>query len=388
MSLHSKLSPEALMSLRRQRRISTIASLVIAVLLITIMALILSFLILESIIRDTPVIVTYQANTPEEKPVEAKKVHSNPARKPSAPSSAIARVIGANAESPVAVPVPDQVVTEPSLDFGSSDDFGKGWEDGFGDGSGAGDGGGFGSGSGASGGLPGILYDLKQDRGNKPLPQSMQLYGSTLLEIQEGFRDSNLNKYFRAPKVLYLTHLAVPLKDASEGPSSFNAQDSIKPTYWMAHYSGTLVVPRTGTYRFSGTGDNYLHVRIDGKTCLHFGNSVPKGWQPTPPTAQNHQSPYVKGWHVHYGDWLNFRAGQEIRIDLGIGESGGGMVGFILQIEERGGKYRTDTKNNNRPILPLFTTAPFSSEEIQRLRSEFGAYEIDFTNVPVFRLRR
>jgi len=386
MSLHSKLSPKALMQLQRQRRNSTIASLVISLLLVTIMALILSFFILKSVAKETPVIVTYQSNTPEEELAEKKKVPSNLARKPSAPSSAIAKVIAANAVSPVAVPVPDDVVTEPSLDFGSSDDFGKGWQDGFGDG--AGGGGGFGSGSGASGGLPGILYDLKQDRDNKPLPHSMPLYDRILLDIQEGFRDSKLNNYFRAPKVLYLTHLAVPLKNASEGPASFNAEDSIKPMYWMAHYNGTLIVPRTGTYRFSGTGDNYLHVRIDGKTCLHFGNSNPKGWQPTSPTEQNHQSPYVSGWRVHYGDWLNLRAGQEIRFDLGIGESGGGMVGFILQIEERSEKYRTDPNNNNRPILPLFTTAPFSSEEIQRLRSEFGAYEIDYTNVPVFRLKR
>jgi hypothetical protein len=101
-----------------------------------------------------------------------------------------------------------------------------------------------------------------------------------------------------------------------------------------------------------------------------------------------HQSPYVRGWQVNYGDWIDLRAGQEIKIDIGIGESGGGMLGFILQVEEKGGKYRTDKDNKNRPILPLFTTVPFSPEEIQRLRSEFGAYEIDFENYPVFRIKR
>jgi len=376
------------MRLRRQRRSSTIASLLMSVLFITVVALILSFFILDSMTREAPVIVTYQANTPEEKPAEAKKVLSNLTRMPSAPSSVMAKVIASNAVSPMAVPVPEQEVTEPSLDFGSNDDFGKGWGDGFGDGAGVGGGGGFGSGSGTSGGLPGVLYDLKQDRNNKPLPHSMPIYDTKLTEIQDGFRDSTLNQYFRAPKVLFLTHLAVPLKNASEGPASFNAQDSIKPMYWMAHYSGTLIVPRTGSYRFSGTGDNYLHVKINNRTCLHFGAAIPKGWQPTPPTEQNHQSPYVKGWRLHYGDWLDLRAVQEIRIDLGIGESGGGMVGFILQVEERGGKYRTDPNNNNRPILPLFTTTPFSPDEIHRLNSEFGGYEIDFNNVPVFRIKR
>ena len=156
----------------------------------------------------------------------------------------------------------------------------------------------------------------------------------------------------------------------------------------MAHYSGIVTVPRSGTYRFSGTGDNYLHLRIDDKPRLHFGHANPKGWTPTSPTEQKHQSPYVGGWIVNYGDWIDLRAGQKIKIDIGIGESGGGMLGFILQVEERGVKYRTDKANKNRPILPLFTTVPFSPDEIERLRSEFGPYEIDFENVQVFSLSK
>jgi hypothetical protein len=209
-----------------------------------------------------------------------------------------------------------------------------------------------------------------------------------LLDIQEGYMSTKLKKYFSAPKNLFLTHLAIPLKNAFEGPASFEAEDSIKPTYWMAHYNGVVTVPHSGTFRFSGTGDNYLHLRIDGKPRLHFGHANPRGWNPTSPTQERHQSPYVAGWIVHYGDWIDLRAGQEIKIDIGIGESGGGMLGFILQVEERGVKYRTDKANNNRPILPLFTTAPFSDEEIKRLRTEFGPYEIEFDDVPVFQLSR
>lgn len=386
MSLHSKPTPEALRYLRIQRRASTITSLFIAIGAIALLTLILSLFLLPSLFKESPVIITYQANTPEEKQAEVKKVQTKVSRKPSAPSSTMARVIASNAVSPITIPVPDQIPDVPSLSFGDGDDFGTGWGDGFGDG--AGGGGGFGSGSAGSGGLPGLLYDFKKDQRSKPLPHSMPLYDQVMLDIQEGFPITKLNRYFRAPKYLFLTHLAIPLKNASEGPASFEAQDSIEPTYWMAHYSGTVIVPRNGTYRFSGTGDNYLHVRIDGKPRLHFGHGQPNRWQPTSPTEQNHQSPYVGGWIVHYGDWIDLRAGQAIKIDIGIGESGGGMLGFILQVEEKGVKYRTDAKNNNRPILPLFTTAPFSPEEVSRLRSEFGGYEIDFENYPIFRIKR
>jgi hypothetical protein len=34
--------------------------------------------------------------------------------------------------------------------------------------------------------------------------------------------------------------------------------------------------------------------------------------------------------------------------------------------------------------LPLFATAPISHEEKQRITSEFGSYEIEWENAPVF----
>ncbi len=59
-------------------------------------------------------------------------------RKPSAPSSSMAKVIASTTPSPTAIPVPDVRVPDPSVDFGSGDDFGDGWGSGSGDGSGAG----------------------------------------------------------------------------------------------------------------------------------------------------------------------------------------------------------------------------------------------------------
>ncbi len=59
-------------------------------------------------------------------------------RKPAAPSSAMAKVIGSTTPSPTAAPVPEVNVPDPTADFGSGDDFGDGWGSG-----GSGGGGGF-----------------------------------------------------------------------------------------------------------------------------------------------------------------------------------------------------------------------------------------------------
>lgn len=139
MSIHAQLSSEALQRLQQQRRNSTISSFVVSILFVVLLALILGFFLLPNISKEIPVIVTYASNLDEEDEVQQKKVTTKVMRKPSSPSSSMAKVIAANTQSPTSIPVPDQIVNTPSLDFGDGDDFGAGW----GDGSGTGGGGGF-----------------------------------------------------------------------------------------------------------------------------------------------------------------------------------------------------------------------------------------------------
>ena len=132
MSIHANLSPEALARLQQQRRNSTISSLVVSILVVVLIALILGIFLLPNIVKETPVIVTYASSLDEETKVEEKKVTTKVMRKPSSPSSSMAKVIAANTQSPTAVPVPEQLTNAPSLDFGDGDDFGAGWGDGDG----------------------------------------------------------------------------------------------------------------------------------------------------------------------------------------------------------------------------------------------------------------
>ncbi len=141
MSLHAQLSPEAQARLRAQRRASTVSSIVISFLVIVLIGLILAFIFLPPLFKETPAIVSYSASTSNDDKLETKKLTQSVERKPSAPSSSMAKVIAANTTSPTAVPVPEVDVPEPSTDFGNGDDFGDGWGSG-GDGGG---GGGFGS---------------------------------------------------------------------------------------------------------------------------------------------------------------------------------------------------------------------------------------------------
>ncbi|MGB6220548.1 vWA domain-containing protein [Haloferula sp.] len=121
----------------RQRRATSITSLVVALMVVALLMLILALVLLPSWTKDDTVMVSYQMPVSKDEELQ-KKTFSQVQTKPSAPSSAMTKVIAANTSSPVAIPVPDVEFTEPSLDFGSGDDFGAGWGNGSGDGTGGG----------------------------------------------------------------------------------------------------------------------------------------------------------------------------------------------------------------------------------------------------------
>jgi len=394
MSIHIQLSPEAIEHLRRQRRNSTISSIMLSIVIVGLIFAILGMFFLPQIAKDAPTIVTYEAPVIEDDSLDDRKVPVPSKRKPSAPASSLSRAIATSAVAPVSIPVPEVDVTAPSMDFGDGAGFGGGWgvTGDFGSGATVGGGGGFGSSNPNSGGLRGYIYDLKQTPKRQPLAYSPTTFVNTARKlIDSRFDESAFKDYFKAPKPLYLTRLAVPMAPAEEGPSFFEAEKDIEPRGWIAHYRGTVTVPKTGIYRFSGGGDDFVHVMINGKTVFNYYQTLEsldpktKGYRPEQPT-QRRRAPFTRAnWWIRYGEWVNLSAGQQIELDIAVGETPGGQVGFLLQLEEKGVDYEMI---NGNPILPLFTTAPISKKEEKELQGKYGDYKLDFNHVLVFPIRR
>ncbi len=144
MSLHAQISAEAQAKLEAQKRNSTISSIIIALLFCALLVAILVLITLSPIFKNIEEMVTYTPTGESEETVTKPEMTSEVEKKPSSPSSSMAKVIASNTPSAVSVPVPDQIVAEPSLDFGNGNDFGDGWGNGNGSGAGGGGGGGFG----------------------------------------------------------------------------------------------------------------------------------------------------------------------------------------------------------------------------------------------------
>ena len=139
MSIHAELSAEAQERLKKQKRVSTISSFLIAMMSIVLVALVLGYFILPNLGKEEVQIVTYKSNSVDDDEPVAEKVKTNVQRKPTAPSSSPVKTIVATTTSATSIPTVDSVETVQALEFGDGDDFGTGWGDGtdFGSGGGA-----------------------------------------------------------------------------------------------------------------------------------------------------------------------------------------------------------------------------------------------------------
>ena len=106
MSLHAQLTPEAEARLEMQKRNSVITSVIISLLVITLVILILLFVLSPALHVKSPTIVTYNSGNPENDDLDKKEVNTQIQRKPSAPSSSMAKVIASSTPSPTASTIP------------------------------------------------------------------------------------------------------------------------------------------------------------------------------------------------------------------------------------------------------------------------------------------
>lgn len=388
MSIHVRQTPEALAQLRRQRRATLVGSIACALGLALLIGLILALVTFAPIFRETPVIISYSTPSVDEQQLEQTKL-TTARPKPQAPASHATNVIASSAPAPTAIPTIDLAIDEPSLEFGAGDDFGDGFLD-AGDGFGAAGGasGGFGSTQRISGALTGSLYDFKQNRRRRPNEDESdpdQFAGIVERLQRRDFSDSAFSRYFKAPNELSLTHLAIPRTDAREGPKHFGAEEYMEPRMWLAHYAGDVVALEPGTYRFVGIADDYVSVFLDGDPVLiahrpDTSEEIRMNWKPAEESGR--WAPPFAEIPLFVGDWVEFEPGQPRHLDLSIGERPGGALAFILMIQKQGEEYHT--AKDGRPILPLFTTAPFSEEQRASIDKMFKNYGFEWDKVPVF----
>lgn len=198
--------------------------------------------------------------------------------------------------------------------------------------------------------------------------------------------------YFVPDTKLYTSSFYIPYTNASYAPEAYQCADRVQDGGWVCVYKGRVRAPKTGKFRFVGTGDDYLGVRFNNEVVLQAGYLIPSLFE-EPGVATHHLSGMkdpnggaqkvwadvkagkvpalagqelvqVKGcdvWNKELGGLVagkvfSVKEGETYPIQVVISEVPGGAFGCMLLIEDvtdgkkpLGGKYDLFRTNFNMP---------------------------------------
>ncbi|MGJ8725749.1 MAG: vWA domain-containing protein [Roseibacillus sp.] len=229
--MNSVISPEVEAALKRQKARATLSSLLISILAVVLVGILLFLVAIQGINLTQPDVVAYQASSQDDQQIEQKQINPSVQRKPSAPSSSMAKVIAANTVSPTAIPVPEVDMPVESIEFGDGDDFGAGW----------------GSGGGSSGGGGTTFFGQKSsaERIAFVIDYSLSMNAQQRVEIMK-------------------VELSKSLKDLTPGTQ-----------YQMIFFAGPAWVAGSKVADVRGSRNN-VFTGLDGKK-YEWANGKPKG---------------------------------------------------------------------------------------------------------------
>ncbi len=406
------MSEEAEQELRRTALRNKLSSLAACLAFILLGGCILYFTVIL-IAGETPAAFISYTPPAEDGPPTNNPVQKELTHKSSSPSPDVSpQVIVAQGATAVNM-APVNITTTEGLDFAADMDLGMGLDGGLGEGLGD-DGSGLGSGTAGGSALEGTFYDLKLTRagastGIQYNPQTNALVGngqSRVLEILNGFlkdwRPAVLNRYFSSPTKLYASNFFLPVAQAAYAPIAYKCADKCKPSGWVAIYRGKVRAPKTGKFRFLGTGDDFLAVRFNRKTVLEAGYRMPSRWTKEKPgralisgnfdgkayqkeiadgidkAHKGYEFIKLKGidiWNREVGGLtagteFEVKEGQAYPIEICISEIPGGKFGFILLIEDTTNGKAKPSQNNKYDLFRTNFSLPNVKEIDQLLRKE------------------
>lgn len=183
--------------------------------------------------------------------------------------------------------------------------------------------------------------------------------------VDRNFGDEAFGAFFSPSKRVALTHLWVPPQTSENGPKAFGVGDVVKPSGFAVYYTGTLKSATSGRYRLWGYFDDFMLVRINGKTVLDavwntggLSAGMMTGWQTSDRAAVGRVRCPQGGGKMAPGDWFTVDAKHPATMELFVGERPGGMVGGVLLIEQEGVDYAKAP--DGTMILPVFASRPLA----------------------------
>jgi len=135
--------------------------------------------------------------------------------------------------------------------------------------------------------LQGVFYDLKQTKDRRPTEVASSNMHHDILPIMRRFVNGSwqraydndgrvrypaLDQYYCSSTRLWNSCFYIPVQiNAEEAPAAFQCENEVRPSAWVCIYSGNVVAPFSGKFRFVGFGDDVLIVRFNKKIVFEYG---------------------------------------------------------------------------------------------------------------------
>ena len=397
MAIHIQMSEEAEKAYKKAALRNKLSALLSCLLFLLLGGGILWFAVYHIVNAQPAQFIAYKPKAkPNAKTTKKQPSEENAIQEEASASDPTTPVIMSTNPNAVAMPIATSLADMGdgiSADVGLGDGFGAGD---LGDGLGGG-GDGMGSTDGGGSTLEGTFYDLKKKRNGAPSglkagAENQNAVIEALAKFFTNWNEAELNKYYKSPTKLYASNWYLPVAYAKYGPIAFQVGDSKKPesqwecqpAAWVAVYRGRVIAPKTGKFRFVGTGDDFLAVRFNRKTVLDAGYRLPTRWEKSNPRAawvsgagdgdnfrkdiasgkdkQRKDYKFIKGvpgcqiWDNELGGLIagtpfSVKEGEAYDMEVAISEIPGGKFGFVLFIEDI-----TDGANDKAKQYDLFRT--------------------------------
>jgi len=140
--------------------------------------------------------------------------------------------------------------------------------------------------------LQGVFYDLKQTSARRPTdamgnPNQLNDYTrDKILPVLKTFVNGpwrreydnqgrvhypELDKYYCSPTRLWNSCFYTEQIDATEAPAAFQCGNEVSTGGWVCIYSGNVVAPFSGKFRFVGYCDDILLIRFNKQIVFDYG---------------------------------------------------------------------------------------------------------------------
>ena len=247
--------------------------------------------------------------------------------------------------------------------------------------------------------LQGNLYDLRR---NCPAGHA---YNGVLARFLHSWDEAALAPFCRSAAKQHAAYFYQPSVRSTYAPKAFHCEDVSQHGGWVCVYRGRVRAPKSGKFRFIGTGDDFIAVRFGRQKVLEAGYLHPSMWQEDNPNAAlTHGSanapgggwqkfwddvkagkhkdfagyelirnvPNMSRWNAELGGLTAGKAfevqeGQVYPIEIAVGDRGG-MMGFVLLIEDV-----SDNKAADGSGLDLFRTN-FSRPDLHEIPDLLRGY--------------